>query len=110
VNGQAVYNTWAVPLESYDVDLSVFGFSCEAKYTLLPGLYLAARSSGLRFGEATLEGIRQTWDYNVTEWDFAAGYFVDRNVLLKLVRTETRTWGGTNPNDNLTAFQLVVAL
>jgi len=109
LNGQAVYNTWPVPLTDRDVNLSVFGYYLEGRYTLFPGFYLAVRSSGLRFADALLQGISQPWDYNVTEWEGAAGYFLDRDVLLKLVRTETRIWGGTYPKDNLTALQLVVA-
>jgi hypothetical protein len=109
MNGQAVYNTWPVPLETRDENLSVFGYYLEGRYTILPGLYLALRSSGLRFADAHLEGINQPWDYDVTEWECAAGYFIDRDILLKLVRGETRTRGGSNPKDNLTALQLAVA-
>ncbi len=109
VNGQAVYTTWSVPLESRDENLSLFGYYLDVKYTLLPGLYVALRSSGLRFADALLEGINQPWDYNVTEWEGALGYFIDRDVLLKLVRGETRTFGGSNPKDNFTALQLAVA-
>lgn len=110
VNGQAVHNTWSVPLETRDENFSVFGYYLDARYTILPGFYLALRSSGLRFADALLEGINQPWDYNVTEWECAAGYFIDRDVLLKLVRGETRTLGGSNPKDNFTALQLAVAL
>jgi hypothetical protein len=109
VNAQGVYNTWSVPLETRDVNLSVFGHYIEGRYTILPGLYLALRSSSLLFADAILNGINEPWDYDVTEWEFAAGYFIDRNVLLKLVRVETRTHGGSNPKDNLTALQLAVA-
>ena len=109
MNGQAVYTTWPVPLETRDENLSVFGYYLDVRYTILPGLYLALRSSGLRFADALLEGINQPWDYNVTEWECAAGYFIDRDVQLKLVRGETRTRGGSTPKDNLTAVQLAVA-
>ena len=109
LDGQVLFNTWPLPLETRDVNLSAFGYYLEGKYTVLPGLYLAVRSSGERFADTPLEGINQPWDYNVTEWEFAAGYFLDRNVLLKLVRAETRTWGGSHPRDNLTALQLTVA-
>ncbi len=108
-NGQAVYNTWPVPLETRDENLNVFGYYFEGKYTLAPRVYVAIRYSGLGFGEVLLEGVSQPWDYRVTEWEFGAGYFLDRDVLCKVVRRETRTQGGTNPKDNLTVLQLAVA-
>jgi len=37
------------------------------------------------------------------------GIFLDKDVLLKAVRRETRTLGGKRPKDNLNVLQLVVA-
>jgi hypothetical protein len=65
--------------------------------------------SGLEFGNVRSGGIEQQWDYNVVEWEGGLGYFVDKDVLLKAVRRETRILGGSGPKDNLTVVQLVVA-
>lgn len=109
VNGEAAFNRWPVPLPAGDQNLDIFGYYVEGKYTLLPRLYVALRMSGLQFSQATLDQLEQRWDYNVEEWEGGVGYFVDRDVLLKCVRRETRTYGGTNPKDGLTVLQLVVA-
>jgi hypothetical protein len=107
--GEGVYNTWPVPLQTRDEKLSVFGYYLEGKYTFLPRLYGALRVGGLRFGDAHLESADQPWDYSVTEWEGGLGYFLDRDVVVKLVRRETRIQGGSKPKDNLTVLQLVVA-
>lgn len=107
--GEGVYAAWPFPLESRDVTCKTFGFTCEGKYTVIPRLYVALRASGLRFGNLMLEGVERPWDDNVTEWEGGVGFFLDRNVLVKLVRRETRIQGGTFPKDNLTVLELAVS-
>ena len=107
--GEGVMNTWQVPLGLRKADLKVLGFYLEGKYTLFPRLYAALRLSGLKFNDVVLEQVEQPWDYDVTEWEGGFGYFIERDVLLKLVRRETRIHGGTFPKDNLSVLELVVA-
>jgi hypothetical protein len=107
--GEAVYSMFNVPLTTGDQDLKVLGYYVEGKYTIVPRLYAALRVSGLEFGKTLIGGIQQPWDYNLVEWEGGLGYFLDRDVLLKAVRRETRTRGGSGPKDNLTVLQLVVA-
>lgn len=107
--GEAVYNRWPVPLASGDRQFDIFGYYVEGKYTVIPRLYVALRMSGLQFGKVMLDREKQPWDYNVAEFEGGLGYFIDRDVLIKLVRRETRTSGGTNPKDGLTVLQLAVA-
>ncbi len=109
LNAEGVYSTYQVPLETNDENFKALGFSVEGKYTVMPRLYLALRLSGMHFGEALLGGTEQPWDYDVTEFEGGLGYFLYKDVLLKLVRRETRIHGGTMPKDNLTVLQLVVA-
>jgi hypothetical protein len=109
MSGQGVYSEFDVPFRTYEDRLGVFGFTVEAKYTIMPRVYLAVRSGGLVFRDARLNGVEQPWDYNVSEWEGGGGYFLDRDVLVKIVRRETRVYGGSRPKDNLTALQLVVA-
>ncbi len=106
---EGVTSTWAVPLDTRDEQLKALGYSMEAKYTIIPRLHAALRLSGLHFGSALLGGTEQPWDYDVTEWEGGVGYFLDRDVLLKLVRRETRIHGGSFPKDNLTVLQLAIA-
>lgn len=107
--GQAVYNIWPVPFDTGNENLNVLGYYLEGKFTVIPRLYLALRFSGLQFGHATLGNSTGPWDYDVTEWEGGAGYFAERDVLIKLVRRETRIHGGSWPKDNLTVLQLTVA-
>jgi len=107
--GEAVYSTYRVPFTHDDADLSVTGYYGEAKYTLIPRLYVAVRVNGLIFSKVTDDLVSEPWDYNVTEVEGGLGFFLDRDVLLKLVRRETHTDGGSKPKDNLTVAQLVVA-
>jgi hypothetical protein len=109
VYGEAVFNRWPVPLQAGDQDFGAFGYYVEGKYTLIPRLYVALRASGLQFGKVMLDRQDQRWDYNVAEMEAGFGYFLERDVLLKLVRRETRTYGGTYPRDGLTVLQLAVA-
>ncbi len=107
--GEAVYTTFDIPSTTGDQNINVLGFYVEGKYTLIPRLYAALRVSGLRFGDVRTGGTGQPWDDNLVEWEGGLGYFVDKDVLLKAVRRETRTRGGSGPKDNLTVLQLVVA-
>jgi hypothetical protein len=109
VYGEAVFNRWPVPLQTGDQNFDLFGYYIEGKYTVIPRFYVALRMSGLHFGTATLDQQQQPWDYDVAEFEGGVGYFIDRDVLIKLVRRETRTYGGTNPKDGLTVLQLAVA-
>jgi hypothetical protein len=109
LNGEGVYTEYPVPLETGDEIFKVFGYNVEARYTLVPRFSIALRIGGLRFGNALLGSMVQPWDYDVDELEGGLGYFLDRDVLCKLVRRETRTSGGTRPKDSLTALQFVVA-
>jgi hypothetical protein len=109
LHGEAVYSTFGVPITTGDQNLSVLGYYVEGKYTLIPRLYAALRLSGLEFGTVSAGGTEQPWDDSIIEWEGGFGYFFDRDVLLKAVRRETRTRGGSGPKDNLTVLQLVVA-
>jgi hypothetical protein len=107
--GEGVYNVWPVPLVTRDEDLTVFGYYLEGKYTIIPRLSVALRVSGLRFGNVLLGSVNQPWDDNVIEWEGGLGYFLDRDVVVKLVRRETRTQGASSPKDHLTVLQIAVA-
>ena len=107
--GEGVYSTWGVPFQDREETLGALGYYVEGKYTIVPRLYVALRNSGLAFQKADLGGTQQRWDYNVTEWEGGIGYFVARNSVLKVIRRETRTYGGSKPKDSLTVLQLAVA-
>lgn len=107
--GEIVHATWETPVANDVVDLGALGYYAEAKYTLMPRVYAALRVNGLQFENVQYGGYSMRWDYNVAEVEAGLGYFIDRNVLFKLVRRETRTYGGTYPKDNLTVGELAVS-
>jgi hypothetical protein len=109
IYGEGVYGRWDVPFQGHEKDLGALGYYVEGKYTIVPRLYVALRNSGLVFQKADLGGMQQRWDYNVTEWEGGIAYFVARNTVLKAIRRETRTYGGSKPKDSLTVLQLAVA-
>ena len=106
--GEGVYANWKVPLQAGDENLGAFGYYLEGKYTFIPRFYGAVRFSGLTFNKVLLDGVNQRWDFNVVEWEGGLGYFVERNVVVKLVRRESRIRGAPGPKDNLTVMQLAV--
>lgn len=106
--GEGVRGLWRVPLSAGDETLGAYGYYLEGKYTFVPRFYGAVRVSGLSFDDVQLAGLQQRWDFNVTEWEGGVGYFIERNVVGKVVRRETRISGGSRPKDNLTALQLAV--
>ena len=107
--GEGVHSTWEVPFRDSEESLGALGYYLEGKYTIIPRLYVALRNSALSFQKVELNGIQQRWDYNVNEWEGGIGYFVARNTVLKVIRRETRTYGGSKPKDSLTVLQLAVA-
>jgi hypothetical protein len=109
LNAEGVYTVYPVPFEFRDEQLKVLGYNIEGKYTLIPRLFVALRVGGLRFGDVQLGPAVQPWDYDVDEFEGSLGYFLDRDVLCKVVRRETRTHGGTRPKDSMTVAQIVVA-
>jgi hypothetical protein len=75
----------------------------------MPRLYAALRASGLEYGTAVLGTSSGPWDEDMISWEGGLGFFIDRDVLLKAVRRESRIRGGSGPKDNLSVLQLVVA-
>ncbi len=106
--GEGVYNVWPAPDSNQTLDYKVLGYYLEGKYTIVPRLYVALRFGGLTFGNFLVDGVTQSWDYDVTEWEGGIGYFIDRNAVLKLVRRETRIHGGAAPKDFTTVLQIAV--
>jgi hypothetical protein len=83
LRGEAIWCSWDVPTLSTG-PLGTLGFLAEARYKIVPGLYVAGRVSGTRFESvSTYEG-PVTWDAPVTRFEGGFGYTFHRNVLGKL--------------------------
>jgi hypothetical protein len=88
------------PLTATAVDL-------EARYTILPGLYAAARVGAITFGTIQGPSGLQTWDANVVRVEAGGGFFFTRNLLAKVVYQHDHRDADHAPTLDLAAVQLV---
>ncbi|HEX9939637.1 MAG TPA: adenylate/guanylate cyclase domain-containing protein [Longimicrobium sp.] len=81
--GEVLVDTWDVPnvVPDYPRDVS---FYLESKVKLTPGLFAAARYSGIRFDRIDNgSGAQERWDYPVDRLQLAAGYRLGRSTELR---------------------------
>ena len=86
LRAEGVWTGWDMPAirEPFVVGpLRARGVSVEGRYTLVPGLYAAARLDHLTFNR--LPGMAAPWDAPVLRVEAGAGYRVRRHVLVKAV-------------------------
>jgi hypothetical protein len=77
-----IWSSWDAPtLETGP--LSTLGFLAEGRYKAAPGLYFAARISGLRYETISGPEGDMTWDSPVTRFEGGVGYTFHRHVLGK---------------------------
>jgi hypothetical protein len=70
-----------------DDDLEALGGYAELRFDFLPGWYLAGRVGGLFFADIETDatsGARAPWDQDTRRTEFALGYRLAREVLVKL--------------------------
>ncbi|HET7234253.1 MAG TPA: adenylate/guanylate cyclase domain-containing protein [Longimicrobium sp.] len=80
--GELLLDTWDVPnVPDYPRDMS---FYLESKVKLTPGLFAAARYSGIRFDKIDNgSGTQVRWDYPVDRLQLAAGYRLGRTTEIR---------------------------
>jgi len=112
---EVLYNRWATPFLSEDLDL--WGGYVEAKYTLMPRLFVASRWSQLQFDSISDPGdfdgnrrLSEPWDYDIRQIEFGFGYRLNRNATVKVIYEFNRTAEvrDGDPSDDLMALQAVV--
>ena len=87
LRAETLFSDWTIPLAGAPevrTPLSAMATSIEGKYTILPGLYAAARFDRLGFSEIMGSSGSETWDAPVTRAEIGGGYSLQRNLLLKL--------------------------
>jgi hypothetical protein len=87
LRAETLFSDWTIPLAGAPearMPLRAMATSIEGKYTILPGLYAAARVDRLGFSEIRGSNGRETWDAPVTRAEIGGGYSLQRNLLLKL--------------------------
>ncbi len=116
--GECFSNIWKVN-SLVGADLKAAGYSVEAKYTPYPRVSLAVRAGGLFFNDVTVtitpdgytyESYQGPWDHDVTRYEAALGYRLDRDALVKIVYQWNNTLHVQNaPLDNVLAVQGVLS-
>ncbi len=116
--GECFSNIWTVG-SLVGSDLKAAGYSIEAKYTPLPRLSIAARAGGIFFNDVDVlvspdgfsyQTFNGPWDHDVTRYEAALGYRLDREALVKLVYEWNVTLHVQNdPHDTMLAVQGVLS-
>ena len=109
VRGEFVWNRWGQPAFEGDSmrPLDARASMVEARYTIVPGLYVAGRAEHLDFSHIETTIGRLTWDANVQRLELGGGWRVHRHVLLKAVWQHNRRDGGRVRGSDLGAMQVV---
>jgi hypothetical protein len=112
VRAETVVSSWRLPVgpsgaPGLDHPLRAIGTAVEGRYKLRPGLYLAARGDHLTFSTITGSQRTASWDAIVTRVEVGGGYYVRRNVLLKVTAQFNTRNGGRTRDAKLLAGQAV---
>jgi hypothetical protein len=106
-------NRWQAPniteASGARADLTTTGGYVEAKYTIRPGLYAAARYDWLDFGEiddGTGTNTLQPWDYDIRLWEWGVGYYFTDRIIGKLIRQDHRSDRPGESNGSFWAVQV----
>lgn len=84
VRGEIVRTTWTIPAAQFlDGPLAALAAHVEARYRVLPGLYVAARAERLGFSRISGSAGRLPWEAPVRRLEVGGGYALARNLLLK---------------------------
>jgi hypothetical protein len=112
VRGEVVWNAWEVPVLDapvIDSPLKALGLMLEARYKVMPGLYVAARFDHLTFSSIETSRGSLPWDAPVTRVEAGLGYSIHRYVLAKAVYQYNHRDGGfTRHEASLVAGQILV--
>ncbi len=97
--GEAFASEWEAPV--INGDLRAFSWYVEAKYKILPGLFVATRLNQMLFNRIPTSNGSMTWDRDTTRIEFGAGYFVFVNLLVKAQYEFNVQRGPSDPKDDL---------
>ncbi len=102
---EGVWTSWQVATRAEP--LSAWAIMLEARYRLLPGLYVAARACRLDFSEIEGAAGFQPWDAPAARVEAGFGYSVRRNLLLKAVYQHNERENGFVRSHDLGAMQVL---
>jgi hypothetical protein len=112
---ETIVSRWQIPVVpapapqlALQSPLGALSTSAEGRYKLKPDLYIAARYDHLGFSDETSATATLPWDAPVTRIEVAAGYSIQRNLLLKgAVQHNQRDGGVLQQVAHMFAAQLV---
>ena len=100
VRGETILSAWDMPTVDQpfiDDPLRSYGVSVEAQYKIGPGFFAGGRYDYLGFSKITgtlFDGEPTTWDVPVTRIEVGGGYYIMRNVTVKLAYQHNWRDGG----------------
>ena len=106
----AVLSEWHIPAvqaPAIPAPLRAVAVSAEGRYSILPGLYAAARAEHLAFNRIAGRGRITEWDAPVTRVEVGAGYYLQRNLIARLAVQFNDRDGGRVQRSTLPALQLM---
>lgn len=110
VRGDAVYSQWRVPILDDRLSrgrLRAAAVALEGRYTIVPGIYAAARAERLTFNRIAGSRRTQAWEAPVSRVEIGGGYYLQRNVVARVSWQHNVRDGGRVQRNNLLAAQLL---
>ena len=111
LRGEAVFSRWRLPAVGatrLEQPLDALGLFGEARYKLVPGLYVASRVERLTMAELATSFGSLGWDAAVTRVELGAGWSASRYVLLKASWQHNWRDGGRVRENDLVAAQVLL--
>lgn len=110
IRADAVHSRWHLPLASEPLrrgSLDAFAGSLEGRFTILPGIYAAARAEHLAFSRITGGLGTLAWDAPVSRVEIGGGYYLQRNAIARISWQYNERPVGRTPHDRLVAAQFL---
>jgi hypothetical protein len=110
VRADGVFSQWRLPLADESLThgrLTAVAAGVEGRYTLLPGLYAAARVEHLGFNRIAGRLVTATWEAPVSRLEIGGGYYIQRNLVGRLSWQRNAREGGRITLDHLLSAQLL---
>jgi adenylate cyclase len=103
-HSEVMFNQWEVYRRTDP--LQDVAYYLEARQTLLPGVFAAARYGAIHFRLARRsDGTPDRWDYDKRRWQIAGGYRLGRNSEIRAEYMVNRTLQTVDPADDLLSLQ-----
>jgi hypothetical protein len=110
VRADGVFSQWRLPLADESLThgrLTAVAAGVEGRYTLLPGLYAAARVEHLGFNRIAGRLVTATWEAPVSRLEIGGGYYIQRNLVGRVSWQRNAREGGRITLDHLLSAQLL---